>query len=180
MAEPGFPADYAVLGALLDGPAHGYELRRRIAAGLGSIWHIAQSQLYAVLPRLQRRGLVTCHLQPQGSRPPRKVYALTPAGEQAVRRWAGSPVGHVRDIRVELLAKLYFLRRHAPGAAGQLLACQRDRLTRLEHRLARRGVASDDPLIGRIALDFRLRTVRALLNWIDAAVDELTKEVPDA
>ncbi|MBC7098781.1 PadR family transcriptional regulator [Candidatus Bipolaricaulota bacterium] len=176
----GLPVEYAVLGALLSGPAHGYELKRRLNSGLGPIWHIAQSQLYSVLARLERDGLVEGHLEPKGARPPRRVFSLTPAGERAFWEWATSPVRHARDVRIELLAKLYFLRRHAPDRVPELLSAQAERLTRLRDRLSqRKALPTDDPVLAWLTLNFRLTLLSALLSWLEEAKVLIQKEVPD-
>jgi len=174
-------AEFAVLGALLAGPAHGYELKRRLSSGLGPIWHIAPSQLYSVLSRLEREGLIQGCLEPQGARPPRRVFSLTPAGERAFWDWATSPVRHARDVRLELLAKLYFLHRHAPDEILPLLSAQAERLARLRDRLAgRRALPSDDPWLGGIAARFRLRQLEALLAWLEEVKTSCEKEVKGA
>ena len=174
------PVEYAVLGALLSGPAHGYELKRRLNSGLGPIWHIAQSQLYCVLSRLEREGLVKGRLESQGARPPRRVFSLTPAGEHAFWEWATSPVRHAREVRIELLAKLYFLRRHAPDRVPELLSAQAERLARLRDRLSqRKALPTDDAVLARLTLSFRLALLSALLSWLEDAKVQLQKEVPD-
>ena len=43
------PAEYAVLGALERGPAHGYDLYHYLSANLGAIWTLGLSQVYALL-----------------------------------------------------------------------------------------------------------------------------------
>jgi tRNA-Thr(GGU) m(6)t(6)A37 methyltransferase TsaA len=48
------------------------------------------------------------------------VFATTPAGRRAFRRWLVAPVDHVRDIRSELMAKL-FLHDRAGTSAEELL-----------------------------------------------------------
>lgn len=174
------PAEFAVLGELTLGPAHGYQLKKRLDAGLGPIWHIAPSQLYLILSRLERRGWIRGSLTSQGARPPKRVYSLTPSGERAFWAWVTSPVPRVRDIRVELLAKLYFLRRTSPGSVGELLAAQRERLQRTHRRLSRRGVPTDDALLGEVALNLRLRTIEALLAWLAETEDKFAKEVTNA
>ena len=174
-------AEFAVLGALLAGPAHGYRLRRRLEAGLSPIWHIAPSQLYSLLSRLEREGLVEGVVEAQGARPPRRVFSLTPAGERAFWDWATAPVRHARDVRLELLAKLYFLRRHAPERIPALLSAQAERLERLRARLARlEGLPSDDPWLGRLAARFRLRQLEALLAWLEEARTSYLEEVSGA
>jgi DNA-binding PadR family transcriptional regulator len=177
MVSAQFPAGYAVLGALLLGPAHGYELHQRLHRGLGPIWHIAQSQLYSTLQRLQSQGLLNVEIVSQRNRPPRKVYALTPAGEAAFWEWALAPVRHVRDLRVEFLAKLYFLRRHSPERIPLLLEQQAQVLTRLQERLShRKALPSDDPLLGELALKFRLAQVGSVLSWLDECRTQASKK----
>jgi DNA-binding PadR family transcriptional regulator len=170
-------AELVVLGALAAGPAHGYELRRRLVCGLGPIWRIAPSQLYALLPRLERAGLVQGEEVAVGSRPPRRVYSLTPAGRAALWEWLTSPVRHVRDIRLELLAKLYFLRRLGPEHIPALISRQRERLVRLRERLV--GLESlpvDDPALSRLTIEFRLAQIDAILAWLAGAAEELGGE----
>ena len=168
------PAEFAVLGALLAGPAHGYELKRRLAEGLGPIWRIAPSQLYALLPRLERQGLVRGRTLPQEGRPPRRVYALTQSGEEAFWEWATSPVRHARDLRLQLLAKLYFLRRYAPKRLLPLIALQRAWLSRLRERIAGLDtLPTDDPVLSELVISFRLAQLDALLDWLGEAENRI-------
>lgn len=167
MAVTRFPVEYAVLGVLMEGSAHGYELQRRLTSTLGSIWHIATSQLYSVLHRLVERGLLSMKVEPQQGRPPRKVYTITPQGEEAFGVWVATPVRHMRDVRVELLAKLYFLHRLAPEKTGPLIDQEVEFLERLRDRLSRRkDLPTDDQVLGRLALRFRLSQVESAIRWL--------------
>ena len=51
--------EFAVLGVLQDGPVHGYELRKRLAATLGTLQSISFGSLYPALQSLVRDGLIT-------------------------------------------------------------------------------------------------------------------------
>ncbi|MCR4392089.1 MAG: PadR family transcriptional regulator [Candidatus Acetothermia bacterium] len=169
-----FPVEQAVLGALLAGPAHGYELRRRLDQGLGPVWRIATSQLYSVLRRLEEDGLARRSVEEQPGRPPRHVYALTPAGEAAFWGWALAPVRHVRDIRVEFLAKLYFLLRYAPDRAEELIAREAQELSRLRRRLSGRQATADR--FAGLLRRFRLAQVECVLTWLAECQATLEKE----
>ncbi len=116
-ARPSLPLDQIALGFLMAGPAHGYDLHRRIARELGPVWRVGMGHLYNALRDLERAGRVQSTLTPQADRPPRKVYAVTPAGQEAFLDWVHRPVPAVRDLRTEFLAKLYFLRA-GPGGVG--------------------------------------------------------------
>ncbi len=166
------PLDKVALGFLMFGPAHGYDLHRRVVRGLGPIWHIGMGHLYNALRNLERKGRVQSTLVPQADRPPRKVYAITAAGQGDFLAWVRRPVPAVRDIRVEFLAKLYFLR--ALGLEGwtELVGDQRAllsaRLAQLEAQYAR----TDPATFYRLVLDLRLRQTRAALEWLESLSSE--------
>src|ERR1700722_2204954 len=70
-------------------PSHGYELRARLREALGPVGEAMNAgQIYVTLGRLEKAGLVASEREPGlPDRPDRKVYALTPAGQQRVTSW---------------------------------------------------------------------------------------------
>jgi len=164
-----YAVEFATLGFLIHTPKHGYALRRELREGLGALWRIASSQLYSVLHRLEDKGWIEAHdEESDGGRPPRAVYRITPDGETAFWNWATSPVRHLRDVRIELLAKLYFLRRLAPERVTTLVDDELNALRQLARRLAvRESIESDDRAFGRLALSFRRSQVAGTLKWLE-------------
>jgi PadR family transcriptional regulator, regulatory protein PadR len=75
----------SVLRALAADPArwrYGYELVTEV--------HLKSGSLYPILVRLADRGLLETSWEPgPGSRPPRHLYRLTPAGREYVAALAG-------------------------------------------------------------------------------------------
>lgn len=106
------PTEYALLGLLLDGPKHGYELARRFApeTALGEICHLEMSMLYALLKKQEKVEHIEAELESQGARPPKRIFHLTPLGRAAFMEWVRTPVGRSREIRLDFLVKLYFAR----------------------------------------------------------------------
>jgi len=161
--------EWSLLGFLRERPRHGYALHRKLSRsrGLGIVWNLKQSQLYALLDKLERRGYVEHTLEPQEARPPRKVFALTPAGEEALQAWIEAPVDHGRDVRLEFLAKLYFARRAGPETVRTLLEAQRrvcrEWLARQEMDEALRDAEPYTWLVRR----FRAGQIEAILDWLD-------------
>src|SRR5215207_5283006 len=102
--------EYALLGYVYERPVHGYEIYQQLSAatGLWQVWHLKQSQLYALLTKLEEAQYLAATLQPQDARPPRKIYHLTETGRNAYENWLTTPVTHGRQMRIEFLAKLYF------------------------------------------------------------------------
>ena len=77
--------DGLVLGVLQSGPAHGYEIAKRVRMLSEGIMSAGEAKLYACLHRLEGDGLVTAEWIPQEGKPARKVYTLTPKGGGALK-----------------------------------------------------------------------------------------------
>ncbi len=104
------PTEYAVLGLLIDGPKHGYELARRFApeTALGEICHLEMAMLYALLKKQEKLEHIEAELESQGNRPPKRIFHLTPLGRAAFIEWVRTPVGRLREVHVDFLVKFYF------------------------------------------------------------------------
>ena len=69
-----------VLAILSTRPAYGYEITARLRAeGLSDI---AEGTVYALLVRIEQRGLVDVEKVPSEKGPPRKVYSLNAQGRE--------------------------------------------------------------------------------------------------
>lgn len=69
-----------VLAILAARPAYGYEITARLREQGFS--DIAEGTVYAVLVRIEQRGLVDVAKVPSEKGPPRKVYSLNAAGQR--------------------------------------------------------------------------------------------------
>jgi DNA-binding PadR family transcriptional regulator len=160
------PAEYPVLGILALGAAHGYDICRRLHKGIGPVWKLGKSQVYALLTRLERDGLVAHERMGQENLPARNMFSITPTGEEVFREWVSTPVNHVRDMRLELLTKLWFARQEDPyherTLIEQQLAVCREKMERLE---ARKTSSSNE--IESRSIGFRLTVVHAAASWLE-------------
>jgi DNA-binding PadR family transcriptional regulator len=163
----GFPVEFAALGFLFQERMHGYALRSRIEAGLGPLWHIASSQLYQVLRRLERRGFVTRRQSLPASGPQKSVYSVTDQGVEALRRWLEEPVTAMRNVRVEFAAKLYFTRLLNMSSVTGLIDRQLDAVDEMEARLhAEDRSASDDDVLNAAWLHLQQSTLANFRTWL--------------
>ena len=71
-----------VLAILAESPAYGYEITSKLRE-LG-FDGIAEGTVYALLVRIERKGLLVAVKHPSEKGPPRKVYSLSPAGRSAL------------------------------------------------------------------------------------------------
>ncbi|MGD2146852.1 MAG: helix-turn-helix transcriptional regulator [Anaerolineae bacterium] len=160
-----FPLEQALLGFLMQEPAHGYALHQRAEEELGRIWYIGISNVYGTLKDLEETGEVASS-RDEASYPPRKVYRITEAGRERFVAWVREPVAAVRDQRVELLAKIYFFYALKLEGLETLLEAQealcRERLHHIEQR------ASEEPqdAFGKAVSDFRRLRIQATIDWL--------------
>src|SRR5690625_6666553 len=75
----------ALLALLDDGPAHGFDLKRRYDALLGHGRELKYGQVYATLQRLERDGMAAGVGVEAGSGADRKLYAVTPQDRKSTR-----------------------------------------------------------------------------------------------
>jgi PadR family transcriptional regulator AphA len=167
--ELGAP-DYAILGLLMLGPRHGYELLPYFSRGgeLGLVCTLGTPRLYAILHTLEELGLVQCETSPVSGGPPRKVFSLTDAGREAFRAWLGQPIRRLRQIRQDFLLKLYFSRL-IPG---------HDTLDLIEQQIAACRAVSDElqaaadaepaESFARLVYQSRQATADATVRWLEA------------
>ncbi len=158
------PAEYALLGLLWNGPQHGYELTRAFAPDqeLGAICRLEQSQLYAFLKKLERLGYLSATQEMQEGRPPRRILALTPAGQAEFRQWVESPVHKPREVRLQFLLKLYFARQFGEETIARLITAQ---IAACEQFIRK---VQETPAQGFRAIiqQARIRQIEATIAWL--------------
>ena len=150
---------------------HGYEIHQYLseATGLGLVWQVKQSQLYALLSKLEHKGYLTTTLEPQDARPPRKIFQLTDRGQAAFLSWVRSPVQHGRKLRLEFLAKLYFARRESPDILVDLISRQRQTCQRwLTEQQAEAEQTQGENRFDDLVHLFRKGQIEAMIDWLDA------------
>ncbi len=157
--------EYALMGVLMSGPKHGYEILQLLETGLGPAWSVSTSQLYVLLKRLEKDGLVSSTLQTQDTRPSKRVFSLMPTTEKKFLNWLKSPTDHVRDLRIEFLAKLFFFRNLGLQGGNALVDAEIALLEQVKEGLtAKRRAETDD--YNRLVYGFRISTLTGWLNWL--------------
>ncbi|MDV7245369.1 MULTISPECIES: PadR family transcriptional regulator [Rhodococcus] len=121
---------HAVLAALIDESASGYQLTKIFDLSVANYWYASPQQLYAELTRLEEGGLISGHAVVQEKRPTKRVFTITDSGREALRHFidvASKPT----FIRDDLLVKV-----HA-AEVGDLSALIEDLTERASHAEAK-------------------------------------------
>lgn len=172
--------EYTLLGFLYQQPRHGYEIHQQLlaGAGVGLVWRVKQSQVYALLSKLELQGYITATIESGDAYPPRKILHLTPAGETALLNWLQTPVLQAYKMRQEFMAKLYFATRIDPDVASTLLTRQRQEcqmwLATVEERAAS---FTTDQRFEWLLYQFRRDQIEAMLGWLDRCERALREPV---
>lgn len=163
--------EYALLGLLAQGPAHGYELHQKLSVDLGQVWHISLSQSYNILNRLEAQGYIAGAVQEQEKLPARRLFHLSPLGRRRFEDWLHAASGSsVRSIRLEFLTRLYFARLTSSQLAHELIETQLAETRRGLERLRSlySGLPTEGQLINRLGLELRLRQLESILEWLQS------------
>lgn len=124
------------LGVLLRGEASGYEIKKAFEEGPFNHFHQTSfGSIYPALNALSAEGLITGRAQAQDKRPDKKLYSITPKGQNAlISALMIEPAPDV--MRSDFLFILSFAQFLPPGRVGQLIdqriAWYREALERME------------------------------------------------
>jgi DNA-binding PadR family transcriptional regulator len=141
---------HAVLAALLEGEASGYELSKRFDVSVANFWSTTPQQLYRELERLEGAGLVDARVVEQRRRPNKRVFSLTAAGRDELHAFTMQPARPMA-MRDDLLVKLQALDAGDPEAVTAALA---ERLEQARAKLALYDRLRDRLLAGRSEAEY--------------------------
>jgi DNA-binding PadR family transcriptional regulator len=161
-----------LLGILKAQSQHGYQINEFIEHNLGRVIGMKKPTAYALLERLSQEGYVTVRAEQGNSGPPRKVYAITPAGEALFLTLLRSSLAEPDHIALPGDIALMFLD-HVSRADGIQLLQQR--LAKLDAQIARyeqapqhkHGIGVD------LALARDLRLLQADRAWLTETLGQL-------
>jgi DNA-binding PadR family transcriptional regulator len=136
---------HAVLAALLEGEASGYQLAKRFDVSVANFWSATPQQLYRELDRLEDDGLVHGRLVRQRRRPDKRVVTLTDSGRAELHRFTSTAAKPVA-MRDELLVMLQAV---DVGDVGSITKELLSRLDRANAKLALYDRLLDDMCDGQ-------------------------------
>jgi len=183
---------YAVLAALLEGEASGYELSKVFDVSLANFWPATPQQLYRELERLAQDGLVEARTVPQERRPTKRMFTLTEAGRSRLRAFADEPPKRPTAIRDELLIKIQAMDGGEPGVAralvrersgwarGKLDRYERVRTRLLDGRTEEEYLRAADRIGPYLTLMAGIAFEEENLRWCERVLRVLDQRVPSS
>ena len=180
---------HTILGILVDGPRHGYDLKRALSPALPRRRLMNDGILYPLLARMEKEGLVRSRVEPGDGRPDRRVFEPTDSGRQAFFDWLRGPAFEEDEVSYDFflghpfLAKCVFFKHLSPEevrakltAQAETAAAKLDTFHQIREGMVERDV---DPF--RIAiLDLGIDQQREKIHWLEKLGNEAEKILSQA
>ena len=178
-------AKHMIMGALMDCPRHGYDMKKKVfKKGFGD-FGINDGQLYPLLKKLEKEGLIHKEVVQQEGMPNRHKYSLTEEGRRDFQEWLEGSEGEERTIRYEFVRKDVFvlrcnyIRRLGKDKTIEKMESQIETVERTiedflwaRQRMIEKQV---DPYRVKI-LEYGIKTQEARLEWLREFLEEIKKD----
>lgn len=161
-----------LLGILRSHQSHGYELNSLLTSSLIPI-KLGKANAYQILKRLSERGWITAQEEREGNRPPRRIYSITPAGEEMFQNLLRErTASHVPAVHADAVS-LNFLDLLPKKEALNLLS---QRMEALERQLNELQELTAEGTGVHYGVAFMLKHAEFELNWLSGLITELAAE----
>lgn len=172
--------EYALLGLVSLSPMTGYDVHKVFDTTPFGHFSSSPGAIYPALNRLARRGLLEASMDTIKEARPRRVYALTKAGEETLEFWlrqsvtreelirsSGAPIlrFHFARDRLSKNEVLAYLETYRSTVAAYI-----DELLIFDKQLAAPEMIHD-----RLSLEHGIRRYRSELEWITSAAVKIKK-----
>jgi DNA-binding PadR family transcriptional regulator len=175
---------HVILVVLKKGSASGYEIDQTFDGPLGIYWNTSHQRVYRALATLTKDGWVRFELHSQNGKPDKKVYDITPEGEEELMQWLvefqqASPINESLTVKFfagefcpteSLLEQLRVLQQgHRQKLAGYQLDADRVKDTIGQQNIENRR--------GYLTLRRGILMEQARLSWCDEAIMMLEEDL---
>jgi PadR family transcriptional regulator AphA len=172
------PTGRVILGMIAFGKQTGYDIKQLVDKSTRHFWAASYGQIYPELRRLEEQGLIAGRDEPSGARA-RTVYALTPAGHEALRGWLGSGAEPTYELRDEGMLKLFF----SDVAPEFRLANVRAMRALYERKYAQlrelQRNETDMPTGPGLTLEMGIEVTGRVIEWCEAVEERLAAAADD-
>jgi DNA-binding PadR family transcriptional regulator len=160
--------EVVVLGLLADERLYGYELLERFRSrNLDLLIDVGRASVYQALRRLEQEGLVAGKAQDGREGPDRRVFKITRAGRDRLRKGVAERLGAEASYEGDSNLALGFSPLLTSEEAKRGLATRQDALAALRSRIAEeRAKLSDDRSVTSRMLDLQEALASAESAWL--------------
>lgn len=158
-----------IMGLLMKGPAHGYDLKQTLERELSPFFEVSSAPLYYTLKKLEQEGVVTKWGAVSGRRPKKYVYSLTAAGREEIKKLLLENITHLHRPSFNLDISLYFLNFLEPQDVVETLKGRLREFRKLKYLLQRQKKGLESNASRRreyIILAHNIRVTEAEMEFV--------------
>jgi DNA-binding PadR family transcriptional regulator len=164
--DKGRERELLLLGLLRKRDMHGYQLSEFMETHVGVFFDLKKATAYNLLGKMEGRGWVRSREEQEGKRPPRRVFAITPNGEEVFQQLLREVLAEYRPAVFPGNVPFLFMDALPPQEREDLLADRRDAIR--DHMVALETHLDhfEHPL-----LDHKLHILKAELGWMERLME---------
>lgn len=151
---------------------HAYRINEFIETNLGQVSNMKRATAYALLERLEKRGLVRMDVQIVGNHPPRKVYSITETGRETFIDLLQKLLLRVEETSSAVDIALMFIDYLPAEETIELLQKRADEVVRMIRRLKATPVHTSAPGVD-YAVQRRTKILQAEQRWLRETLSTL-------
>jgi len=168
-----------IMGLLMKGPAHGYELKQMLEKELSPFFQVSATPLYYTLKKLEKEKLVSSRPIISGKRPKKYVYNLTPSGRARIKKILLKNISDLHRPFLNLDISLYFLHLLKPKEVENTLKERKKELRKLIFLLDRQKkklVKESSEKRLYVITAHNLRFAQVEMDFVKDLLDTFSKE----
>lgn len=123
-----------ILGFLMHKSMTGYDLKKAFSISFSFFSGLSYGSIYPALKKMEKRGLITKHVEIQDGLPNRKVYTITETGRKAFLDSLRSPLAPEQP-KSAFLMRLFFFAYLSPNEREKIVAQHLESVQHMRERL---------------------------------------------
>ena len=160
-----------LLGLLSKPEMHGYQLSDFLDTHLAMFFDLKKATAYNLLGKMEEKGWVSSREEQEGRRPPKRVFAITPDGEDLFQELLRSAIPEYRRAAFPGNVPILFMDALPRDELEGLLDKRRENI---RQRIGVLQAHLDH--VGHPLFDHHLLILEAELKWIEGLIDGLESE----
>jgi DNA-binding PadR family transcriptional regulator len=162
-----------LLSVLRNHEMHGYQMNEILTQDAGIGITLKKANAYQLLNKMAADGWISYREEKEGNRPPRRVYAIAPAGEVAFQRLLRESLAAYAAPQLPSIIAYNYLDELTTGEALTLLAKRRQQIAKQFEQLE---TSPAEILQAHLGMVYLHQFYATELAWIDEIVNQLQEK----
>ena len=156
--------EFFLLGLIKNSELYGYQINELIDSHFNIIVNITRATAYRLLNKMAGDGWIDFREEHFGTRPPRKVYSITPKGEIVFEKILRQSLVNYKPNQEPNMVSFAFLETIAPDELAGLLSERRNIVKQQVEKLKESKKHQAD---FQLMFDYQFRHLETELIWIE-------------